>query len=96
MRLALALLLVSSPALAKPTHGICKPPLSTVAGRYIVTPRASADVEAVARDVAAKYGVVLRRVWSFTHNFSVDATPAQLKKLLADERLQDVQDDCVG
>jgi hypothetical protein len=81
---------------AKPRRVTCAPPLRKVEGRYIAYVRDGEDVQAIVGDLAKKIGITIRRVWPALLSFSADMTPAQLEKVLLDERLASVSDDCIG
>lgn len=81
---------------AKPKRVLCKPPLRKVEGRYVVFVRDAGATQAIADDLKVRLHITLRRVWPALGSFSADITPARLADVLKDERLESVEDDCVG
>jgi hypothetical protein len=81
---------------AKPMHVLCKPPLRKVEGRYVVFVRDADATQAIADDLKTRLHITLRRVWPALGSFSADITPARLADVLKDERIQSVEDDCIG
>jgi hypothetical protein len=82
------------PDLGKPSRSHCDKPLRPVPNSYIIFVRDAEQTETIANDLEKTLKLKIKRVWPALSSFSAEMTKAQLERVVTDERLRDVQDNC--